>query len=444
MRYLEIINAQGRRLASLLDDFLNLQKLEEGRLELATELVDIARRSCASRRSSSPSRATGTTLELRLARTPLPVHGDPDRLAQVVGNLLSNAIKYSPSGGIVEIVGERENGNVCGSACATRGVGIPEDQRDRIFTKFFRGNAAASGIAGSGLGLAFARAVIEAHGGPISFTSESGQGIGVPRSSCRPSRRGREGARPIAAERRLRWTGRGGSSSSCCASCSWWAWELRRVPAVDAAGTVRVIARRRVRRRRRRPAWGGAPAMPQLMTSLLYNTRVTPKSIGQFELVCTFVRGDSRICRGTIHLPEGRHRRRRLDQAPGALRARRARRHGPLRQRARHADGDPPRHEAGPRPPPRPPAGLGTARVSAARRRRGPRPRSVRRAAPSRSSSRPWPSRDAAAGRRSRARAGPGGRSARARRRRGPRRRSRRLAARRRGRPRRRPARASC
>ncbi|HEY7538454.1 MAG TPA: ATP-binding protein [Gaiellaceae bacterium] len=174
LHYLSIINAQSRRLASLLDDFLNLQRLEEGRLELQKETVDMATllREQAQLFSAESDRHR---LELRLVEHELPVRGDPDRLAQVVGNLLSNAIKYSPSGGLVEIVGERENGTVRISV-RDEGLGIPEDQRDRIFTKFFRGNAAASGIAGSGLGLAFARAVIEAHGGSITFSSESGKG----------------------------------------------------------------------------------------------------------------------------------------------------------------------------------------------------------------------------------------------------------------------------
>jgi signal transduction histidine kinase len=173
-RYLEIIASQGRRLASLLDDFLNVQRLEEGRLELASELVDVAAvlREQAQLYSAESDRHR---LELRLAEQHLPVRGDPDRLAQVIGNLLSNAIKYSPSGGRVEIVGEHENGTVRISV-RDEGVGIPVHQQEKIFTKFFRGDAAASGIAGSGLGLAFARAVVEAHGGRMSFTSESGKG----------------------------------------------------------------------------------------------------------------------------------------------------------------------------------------------------------------------------------------------------------------------------
>jgi signal transduction histidine kinase len=103
------------------------------------------------------------------------VRGDPNRLAQVVGNLLSNAIKYSPEGGLVRVYGQR-HGDGVQVTVTDEGLGIPEEQQERIFTKFFRGDAATSGIAGSGLGLAFARAVVEAHGGQMSFSSAAGSG----------------------------------------------------------------------------------------------------------------------------------------------------------------------------------------------------------------------------------------------------------------------------
>jgi signal transduction histidine kinase len=172
--YLEIIDAQGRRLATLLDDFLNVQRIEEGRLELAEEMVDmkaLLREQIQLFSAQSPAHE----LALRVPSGPLPVLGDSGRLAQVLGNLLSNAIKYSPDGGVVEIAGEREN-SIVRVSVRDQGVGIPEDQHDRIFTKFFRGDAAASGIAGTGLGLAFAQAIVEAHGGRISFKSSAGEG----------------------------------------------------------------------------------------------------------------------------------------------------------------------------------------------------------------------------------------------------------------------------
>jgi signal transduction histidine kinase len=173
-RYLEIIETQGHRLAALLDEFLDVQRIEEGQLELVHAPVDLAAVLAAQvELFSAQSEAHRLELTLRGAR--LRVSGDADRLSQVVANLLSNAIKYSPEGGLVEVVGER-NETVVRVSVRDEGVGIPEEQRDRIFTKFFRGDAAASGITGSGLGLAFARAIVIALGGRMDFTSAAGRG----------------------------------------------------------------------------------------------------------------------------------------------------------------------------------------------------------------------------------------------------------------------------
>ena len=106
---------------------------------------------------------------------PLPVIGNPDRLRQVIGNLLSNAIKYSPQGGIVELTAEADDGAVRVEV-RDEGIGIPAPQHPQIFTKFFRGDAAASGIPGTGLGLAVSRDIVESHGGRIGFTSAEGEG----------------------------------------------------------------------------------------------------------------------------------------------------------------------------------------------------------------------------------------------------------------------------
>jgi len=173
-RYLGIIDTQARRLAALVDDFLDVQRLEEDRLALAHERVDVSQllREQAKLFAGQSARHR---LELALPESPLVVSGDANRLAQVIANLLSNAIKYSPEGGVVDVVGEERDGVAC-LTVEDRGLGIPEDQQGRIFTKFFRGNAATSGISGTGLGLAFARAVVEAHGGRIGFTSAPGVG----------------------------------------------------------------------------------------------------------------------------------------------------------------------------------------------------------------------------------------------------------------------------
>jgi signal transduction histidine kinase len=172
--YLGIVDAQARRLAALLEDFLEVQRIEHEGVDLATEKVDVAAlldEQAQLYAAQSPKHR----LEVELVERPLTVRGDPGRLAQVVGNLLSNAIKYSPDGGTVELVAAR-SGDGVRIAVHDEGRGIPVDQQSRIFTKFFRGDAGATGITGTGLGLAVSREIVEAHGGTIGFDSDPGEG----------------------------------------------------------------------------------------------------------------------------------------------------------------------------------------------------------------------------------------------------------------------------
>src|SRR5262245_11272423 len=173
-RYLGIIEAEGKRLSSLLSDFLDAERLEDGHLPLTRELIDMGR-IVSDQVRLFEGQSEDHRLDVKVARTPLPVHGDPDRLAQVVGNLLSNAIKYSPGGGAVEVVAEQENGFVRVSV-RDEGVGIADELHERVFAKFFRGDATESGLPGPGLGLTIARSVVEAHGGRMSFESDEGEG----------------------------------------------------------------------------------------------------------------------------------------------------------------------------------------------------------------------------------------------------------------------------
>jgi signal transduction histidine kinase len=86
-----------------------------------------------------------------------------------------NAIKYSPGGGHVSVRG-RPAGGLVRVEVEDEGLGIREEHQPRVFTKFFRGEAKASGIPGVGLGLAVSREIVEAHGGRIGFTSVEGEG----------------------------------------------------------------------------------------------------------------------------------------------------------------------------------------------------------------------------------------------------------------------------
>jgi signal transduction histidine kinase len=190
-QYLAIVEDQARRLSTLIEDFLDLQRIEEGRLELKQELIDMAALLREEARVFMVQSARHK-LKLELRDERLPVYGDRTRITQVLGNLISNAIKYSPQGGEVELGGER-TGQFVHVHVRDQGVGIAPEQQERIFTKFFRGDAAARGIPGTGLGLALAREIVEAHGGRIGFTSAAERGstfwLELPTASARGTTR---------------------------------------------------------------------------------------------------------------------------------------------------------------------------------------------------------------------------------------------------------------
>ena len=172
-RYVEIIHDQGRRLDGLVDEFLSADE-DGGRLELDLQPLDLARllnHEVELARASAPDHEIVVTVP----EEGLLVRGDRDRLVQVTTNLLANAIKYSPEGGRIFVLGEREAG-IIRTSVRDEGLGIAEEHQPRVFSKFFRGEARASGIPGVGLGLAVSREIVEAHGGRIDFTSEENEG----------------------------------------------------------------------------------------------------------------------------------------------------------------------------------------------------------------------------------------------------------------------------
>jgi signal transduction histidine kinase len=174
-RYLQTINSEAQRLTALVNDFLDLHSIEEGGFVPTLETLDldeVVRRQVAM--FSVQSADHPVTVDV--AEHPLRVVGDRDRLAQVVGNLLSNAIKYSPGGGPIE-VSAHERGGFAEVTVRDQGLGIPVQQQEKIFTKFFRVDSSDTRpIGGTGLGLALCREIIEAHGGQIGFDSVEGEG----------------------------------------------------------------------------------------------------------------------------------------------------------------------------------------------------------------------------------------------------------------------------
>lgn len=169
------VHREAKRLSSLVDDFLDLQTIEEHRLELARAPFDLGgllEESVAVFGGQSEAHR----LELRPCSAPVTAVGDRARMVQVVANLLSNAIKYSPDGGSVRI------GVTCADGWARvsvtdEGLGIPPEAQSRVFEKFFRVvREETVRVGGSGLGLALARDIVVAHGGEMSFESVEGDG----------------------------------------------------------------------------------------------------------------------------------------------------------------------------------------------------------------------------------------------------------------------------
>jgi len=175
-RFLEIVDRNARRLQRLVGDLLFVARLEAGRLDLQHMDVDLsqtARDSIdAAKRQADRS---GVRLRDEIADG-LEIHGDPDRLGQVMDNLLSNALKFTPDGGEVGLRLFALDGTAELEVWDT-GIGIPADEQPRLFERFFRASSATdAAVPGVGLGLSITRAIVESHGGRLSFTSTEGKG----------------------------------------------------------------------------------------------------------------------------------------------------------------------------------------------------------------------------------------------------------------------------
>jgi signal transduction histidine kinase len=160
----------------LVDDLLDTSRLESGRLSLKYEVTDLApwlERTTAAFAQTNPTHHIVSDLppSLPLARVDLA------RLGQVINNLLTNAVRYSPDGSQVSVCARTLGRGDIEIRVSDQGIGIPADERERIFEKFYRGkDGATHSVRGTGLGLAVAKMLVEAHLGQIEVHSELGKG----------------------------------------------------------------------------------------------------------------------------------------------------------------------------------------------------------------------------------------------------------------------------
>jgi two-component system sensor histidine kinase KdpD len=174
LEFLEIIDQESDRLRGLIEDLLDMTKIEAGVLQLdcqpvaLTKLIGDAIKPVA---SHSPEHRFDASVPADLFAL-----ADSRRVRQVLHNLLENAVKYSPDGGLIRAQA-RLNGNEVVISVSDQGIGIPRHDLPRVFDRFHRVDSdVGRKVGGSGLGLAICRGIVEAHGGRIWVESEPGMG----------------------------------------------------------------------------------------------------------------------------------------------------------------------------------------------------------------------------------------------------------------------------
>jgi signal transduction histidine kinase/CheY-like chemotaxis protein len=174
-KYVDTIYKEAVRLSRLVDDFLDLQRMESGNQRYYYVPVDM--RELAGEASQQWNAKSQISLQLELEETDsVLVMADADRMKQVLHNLLSNAFKYSYEGTSVTLSVHRDRSLVFVNV-KDEGLGIPDAEKAKIFRKFYRvEHPDRRKIPGSGLGLAIAKEIVEAHGGELTFTSRHGEG----------------------------------------------------------------------------------------------------------------------------------------------------------------------------------------------------------------------------------------------------------------------------
>jgi len=176
--FLDNIGRETERMIALVEDLLDLARLESGKLDLRFGSVDLGAlvREAVSSQATRAARL-GVLLEANVRDPGATIAGDRDKLMQVVVNLLDNALRNTPTGGSVTATVGRTPAGAAVIEVADTGTGIPSDAMPHLFERFFvvdRSRAKSKG--GTGLGLAIVKHIVEAHGGTVDAQSELGAG----------------------------------------------------------------------------------------------------------------------------------------------------------------------------------------------------------------------------------------------------------------------------
>lgn len=161
------------QLIRLVDDLLDVSRITRGKLQLRKATIDLAEVVRDALATSRPHLEEGKhRIVESLSADSIRVHGDPNRLAQVISNLLNNAAKFTPKGGKVEIALRREDGEAIVSV-KDNGVGIPVEKQEQVFEMFSQVNDPLNrGNTGLGIGLTLVKSLVDLHGGSVGVFSE--------------------------------------------------------------------------------------------------------------------------------------------------------------------------------------------------------------------------------------------------------------------------------
>jgi len=175
--FLGIVEANADRLIALVNDLLDISRIESGRVQLKLEAADVEEMiTIVVATMEHLIQEKTQTLEVAIEPSLPFIELDRDRIVQVLTNLVSNAYKYTPASGHIRILVERADGFVR-FAVADNGFGISEEDQKKLFTRFFRVDSELTReIGGTGLGLNIVKTIIEMHGGEVSVDSELGVG----------------------------------------------------------------------------------------------------------------------------------------------------------------------------------------------------------------------------------------------------------------------------
>jgi signal transduction histidine kinase len=174
-RFLSIVDQEIGRLTKLINEFLDVQRLEAGGPQFHFEKCELQ---SLLRDSLEVIRARGGphVFTLSVPEPTITVNADADAIRQVMMNLLSNAVKFSPNGGSIAVRAEVSGGHAL-VGVRDAGIGMSSDTVGKLFAKFFRAdNSATRSIEGTGLGLALVKQIVTQHGGEVGVTSELGHG----------------------------------------------------------------------------------------------------------------------------------------------------------------------------------------------------------------------------------------------------------------------------